>query len=315
MTVAGLSGCALLNHDAENAAAVEQEFFDALAKGDGEAALALTTFDQAGDTACTDLFDTYGVYTSGVHGVKIGQAKASGDSAEVAFTYTLLGLSTGERDVSGSHALVRDGDSWLIQYPEHYRISASVPADVAAQVSVDENFSDAGECVTTLPDGDTFEAFALPGSYNIGVRDPAGVFADRMEHGAEVVVSDAAESGTTAALPFITEDERAQVAIYITSELSDVIWDCATSNFTSTTCPDGLPTDADLADRPNDRLGKSEMAVTSIVSDDNQTWRFTASGKDFLFERDGKPEVFPIEYSGAVVAPKSTGGAAQIVLD
>jgi len=42
---------------------------------------------------------------------------------------------------------------------------------------------------------------------------------------------------------------------------------------------------------------------------------FTASGKDFLFERDGKPEVFPIEYSGAVVAPKSTGGAAQIVLD
>ena len=42
---------------------------------------------------------------------------------------------------------------------------------------------------------------------------------------------------------------------------------------------------------------------------------FTASGKDFLFERDRKPEVFPIEYSGAVVAPKSTGGAAQIVLD
>ena len=306
--VVALAGCAP-SADSERALAVETAFFEALAAGDGDAALALTDLDRD-DISCPDLFTDYGDIAGGIGGAEIGEVRIDGDGASVDFEYA----SNGATMVTGTHDLVRDGDGWLIVFPEEYYISGSVTKEVVAELSFDAAPDTAGTCAASYSGG-TFGFEALPGSYELDVRDPTGVFDSDSFTSAAVVVSDAAEA--TVDVDYLAADHgaRERASIEIGNALIPLIESCAESNFAGTSCPEGLPVaDGAVTVAPFFGARFTDFPdVTRIYSENGQTWRFEAGGEDFLFMRDGVAETFPMAYSGVVSA--AADGSLQVALD
>jgi len=308
LLLVGLAGCG--PNDAAGAAAVETAFLEALADGDGEAALALTTLSED-DITCMDMVSNYEDLTVGITIPEVDGATVSGDTAEVKFHYTMV-ISSQAPDIYGTHTLVRDGDSWLIELPEYYSISATLPTDVVAQISVG-NFGAEPACLDYPSDG-SYTLFALPGKYTLSATDPKDVF-NRGGFGTEFVVSDIEELGGTQQVSYIQNGEREQVAIDIKNALIDYVERCAESGFIDTYCPEGLP-------KPDGSITVDEWwparfsgypADVAVFSEDGLTWRFTASGENFLFQRNGTAETFPMSYAGFVT--RDPAGTITVVPD
>ncbi|MGV8884272.1 MAG: hypothetical protein ACOH1T_01610 [Microbacteriaceae bacterium] len=315
VSVASLTGCTSTADANDNPRAVEQQFFDALSNSDARAALALTT-TKTSALDCSALISDYGTLTAGVAGVSVGEATVDGDTASVAFSYTVVQASENLSTIAGTHSLIRSGGRWRIELPDTYRIRATIAPDVAAEVSVDSSPQTAGACVDVLSSG-TFDAIALPGLYTLGVRDPSGVFGDAAYTAPLVTVSDAPESGRAIAVDYPSEDSRRQVAIGIRNALVTPVERCAASGFVAPTCPDDLPAPSDsitLASRPADRFTGVPTA-TRIFSADGTIWRFEASGEQYLYTANGVAKSYPMMYTGAVIVSPSAPGALTVVLD
>lgn len=308
LLLVGLTGCG--PSSADNAAAVELAFLKALADGDGAAAVALTDLDTDA-LACEDMISEYRDLTVGIVVPEVGKTTVSGDHATVEYTYTMV---TGGEPlvVTGEHTLVREGNTWLVGFPDDYRITAELPADVVAEYSIDASPGDAGTCATTTADTDTFDVIALPGFYRLQIRDPSGVFSQSYDVMGRLVAD--GESDTD--IPeYIDADDREGISILVTNELIDPVTDCANSNFTVSVCPAGLPA-AEGAVTVSPYPGKrySDLPTpTSIYSDDGATWRFIADDQEFLFQRNGIDQSYPMDYRGAIVLDAS--GDIAVVLD
>jgi len=311
VAVSAVTACSQSGADSGDPAAVEADFLDALSNGDGLAALALTTTARA-DLDCPDIVSDYGTLSGGIGGAVVGETTIDGDTATVEFTYSVLTALAQPVEVSAAHTLVRADGGWRIELPEEYRISATLPADVVAEASLDGTAAAAGACAVTVADG-AIDIVALPGSYDLDVRDPTGVFGSAAFTSADILVSD--EAHDPVAVDYIDAATREQAATNIRNALIPLVEECVAGNFVSSSCPEGLPVpdgSVTLAPRPSDRFSDFPT-VTTISSDDGQTWRFAAGGQTFSFLRAGAPETFPMEYSGAVKL--SATGTLELVLD
>jgi len=305
-----LTGC---TPSADNSpAAVELAFLQALENRDAAAALALTTLD-AGEFSCTALLSDYERVGGGILNPTVGEVSIDGDTASVGFSY-LVALSGGVES-KGTHTLVRDGDSWLIEFPEEYRISATIPTDVVGTISIAPRASDPDqdvECAATPTDG-AYELIALPGSYRLNVTDPTGVF-ERSRLGDEILVFDGPGSGTATELTYIDPSEFDQAKIDARNFLIDYVAECAESGFIDAYCPEGLPSDASITLDPNSGKRFTDYPTDITIFSENGTdWRFTAGGEEFLYIRNGVAESFPMSYSGAVITDPL--GEFGLVLD
>lgn len=311
-----LSGCAASGADRSGPSAVEEAFLQALADGDGDAAVALTTLDRD-DVSCWNLISDYESYSVGIATPNdVEDAKVDGNTATVEFHYTMVSNQAKAQEVTGEHSLVLEDDRWLIEFPEEYRIVASVPADIVADVGFREIGTTDGalDCRESIPNGGSYEVIALPGSYSLETDDPTGVFRTAVEP-ARVMVSDAAPSGETIELN-ADDSDRELKEIEVRNALAGVVGECVTSDFANS-CPERLPSPADgitLGRTYPDRY-TDYPTVTRIYSDDAETWRFEAGEQDFLFQWDGVETRFPMEYSGQIIAPAEEYGPARIVLD
>ena len=293
-----LTGCTA---SADNSpAAVELAFLEALDSGDAAAALALTTLD-ASEVTCTALISDYERLGGGILTPEVGEVSIDSDTATVDFSYTVA--LSGAVKSTGSHTLVRDGGSWLIEFPEEYRISATISTDVVGHISIAPRASDPdqeAECAD-YPSSGAYELIALPGSYTLDVIDPTGVF-DRSRLGTDILVSDSSESGTTVQLPYIDPSEFEQAEIDVRNFLIDYVDSCVESGFVDAYCPDGLPSGTSITVDPNPGKRFTDYPTDiEIVADHGINWNFTAGGEEFLFFRDGVAETFPMSYIGAVI--------------
>jgi hypothetical protein len=311
VVLSALSACAPGGSDPLGPQAVEAAFLAALSDGDGNAALALTTTKRA-DLDCPDIVGDYGALSGGIGGAEAGDATTDGDTATVEFSYSVATTTGGAVEASGTHTLVRADGGWRIELPDDYRITAALPSGVVAEASVGGTAENAGACAANVLGGE-LDIVALPGSYDLDVGDPTGVFGSAVSTTTEVVVADGRDSRVE--VDYIDDSAREQAATEIRNALIPLVEDCAASDFAASSCPVGLPEpDAavTLAERPSDRFTDFPR-VAGISSDDGRTWRFTAGGESFAFLRGGVPETFPMEYSGAVTA--ADDGTLQLVLD
>ena len=297
----GLAGCAQSAPDSgpsetDEVAAVEAAFLEALTEGDGDAAVALTTLNE-GDLGCTQTISDYADLRVGIILAEAGTAVVDGDTATAKFTYSLL-VDQVMTEITGSHTLVRDGDSWLIEFPDEYRIAGTLGADVVGQVGImpaaapQEPYT----CTAAAVDG-TYEIVALPGVYTLITSDPTGVFYNS-ESGSFVSVYDVEEPSTPAELNYIADDDRDLVANHIRDALEPFIDLCAASGFTDPICQDGLPVPKGPVTAP-DRL---PLDGIEIFSEDGLTWKFRAGGEDYLFQGANGIEKFEVYYSGTVTS-------------
>jgi hypothetical protein len=192
-------------------------------------------------------------------------------------------------------------------------LGSGVAAGEVGETAVNGDTATPGACAARPTDG-TFDVVALPGAYQIGVRDPSGVFGSRVFAAVGVLVSDSTDAGSTQKVPFIDDAVRAQVAIDIQNALLPRVEECAESAFASS-CPPGLPaggSSVTVAERPSERF-TGLPTVSRLYSDDGQTWRFEAGGQEFLFQRDGVAARAPMEFTGALTA--TPAGVVEVVLD
>ena len=281
--------------EADDVVAVETAFLEALVDGNGEAALALTTLGE-NDLTCAAVVSDYADLHIGVIKPKVGEASVDGDTATVEFSYSMI-ITAAVEEISGTHTLVRDGDSWLIDFPEEYRIRATVSPDVVVEAGILPNGSGSiDERVCTAPAvNDTYELIALPGRYMVGTSDPTGVF-HRSEYVTSVSVYDT-DKPVTPLLDYIQDSERLNKAAQVRDLLAPYVDRCAASGFTDPTCQDGLP----IPEGPvsiSDHPGTENI---SIFSKDGLTWQFQAGGESFLFQRNGGIEAVEMYYTGTVL--------------
>jgi len=309
-----LAGCSAEAPDAgpteaDDVVAVETAFLDALVDGDGEAALALTTLDED-DLTCAAMVTDFKTLRLGIVLAEVGTASVDDDAATVDFSYSVA-ASTGLQNVSGTHTLVRDGDSWLIEFPDEYRINATLGQDVVGQAGIMPTKApfEPYQCLAPAVDG-VYEVIALPGRYAVITSDPTEVFYNS-EYATVVSVydNDSAEPEQPQELTYITDENRDLVANHIREALEPYIDLCAASGFTDPTCQDGLPVPQGPVTAP-DRL---PLDGVEIFSEDGLTWKFRAGGEDYLFQGANGIEKFEVYYSGTV----SSDGTLyhQIALD
>lgn len=282
--------------EADAVIAVETAFLEALVDGDGEAALALTTMTRD-ELACTALIDDYARMQVSPILAEVGTASVDGDTATVDFTYSVA-IDQAIEEISGTHTLLREGDSWVIEFPEEYRIDGTLGADVVGQVGVMPAKApyEPYECIAPAVDG-LYEVIALPGSYAVISSDPSGVFYNS-EKGTRIAVYDAEEPEAPQELNYIEDNDRDLVASNVRDALKPFIDACAASGFTDPTCQDGLPAPQGQVTAP-DRL---PLDGIEIFSEDGQTWKFRAGGDDYLFQGTGGIEKFEVYYSGTVTS-------------
>ena len=300
-----LSGCnaapAETNSDAKDAVAVEAAFLKALVDGNGEAALALTTLDED-EISCPELISEYADRQIPIILGKAGKAAVDGDTATVGYSYSVSVDTLAIEKVTGKHTLVRDGDSWLIEFPKEYRITATLADDVVGQVGVGATGVgglDNLACVESNADG-PYEQIALPGAYTLITSDPTGVF-EQAESGTFVSVSDRPDSGTSRELNYITDNHRDYVAIFVEELLRPYVDRCAASGFTDPDCQDGLP----VPTGPVSISDHIQNAGVEVWSTDGATWRFTAGGERYLFAVAGGITEVEMYYTGTIALDAS----------
>jgi len=299
----GLTGCSTAAptpadgpSEVDDVVAVETAFLDAVIDGDGEAALALTTLDED-DLTCTALITDYSSLQVSPILPDVGTAAVEGNTATVDFTYSVV-IDQVIEEITGTHTLVREGDDWLIEFPDEYRIDGTLGEDVVGQAGVmpakapQKPYS----CSAAAVDG-TFDLIALPGTYAVVTSDPTGVFYNS-EYATFVSVYDAAEPELPQELNYITDDDRNLVADHIRDALEPYMDLCAASGFTDPTCQDGLPVPQGPVTAP-DRL---PLDGIEIFSEDGLTWKFRAGGEDYLFQGANGIEKFEVYYSGTVTS-------------
>jgi hypothetical protein len=301
-----LAGCA--SSAGGDPAAVEASFLAALSKGDGAAALALTTTGRS-DVACQELITDYKSLGGGIAAATAGKATVSGDKATVGYSYSVVSGSTAVK-ASGTDALVRRDGTWLIQLPKADRISVAVPSDVVAELSIGGSPDRSGDCATKAT-GNAVELQALPGSYRVDLRDPTGVFESAFTS-ADVVVT--GDKQRTTKLDFISAQDRELVSTAVRNALVPFVDQCAKAGFASTTCPTGLPSTAvTFADRPGARF-TDYPTVTKIYSNNGTSWQFDAGGQSFTYMQGGESKTFPMTYTGTVTASAAKDGTVQVTL-
>ena len=304
LLVVGLTACGPTapaddTSDANGAIAVETAFLEALEAGDGEAALALTTLT-AGEVDCAAVIENYRDLRLGILGSKAGEAVVDGNTATVGFSYSLTSTE-GLREISGTHTLRRtDSGDWLIELPDSYRLSGLFPDDVVGQAAIfpvpgGDTDSDDTACAASPVDG-TYEFIALPGQYMVIATDPTGVFFNA-EYVTFVSVYDTEQPVEPVELVYLQDSDREFAASQVADELNLYVERCVASGLTSADCPQGVPASEGLVS-VSKRLNYSNI---EIWSEDGQTWRYRASGEDFLFERNGTIESYGIYYTGTVV--------------
>ena len=295
-----LAGCApttqnTTDPDVESVIAVETAFLDALVEGDGNAALALTTLS-VDEVTCAALFTDYADLRYGVSRPEVAKATISGEAATVEFSYWLT-IDVRDEQVSATHTLVRDGDEWLIEFPEEYRIVGTFPDDVVAEAGftrVTDPSDTELECVGSPVDG-VYEVMALPGRYIAIASDPSDVFY-QSDAFVWITVYDGAESGQPLELPYEDPNGINIVRAQVRDELNLYVERCVASGLTGPDCPSGIPAPEGLVST-TDRL---QLDNITLFSDDGETWRFRASGQSFLFERNGAIEDHEMYYTGTV---------------
>lgn len=278
-----LTGCAA-GGGGDDARTTVETFMTALNDGDGDAALALSTTSRD-DVACTDLLAETLIAVP-----EVGDVVVNGSTGLAKVDY----VPAGERvSVSLDLELQLTSGQWKVVLPESFRIRTAAPPATVAQADIQE------VCTLRPVDG-YFETIALPGSYRVWVSDPTGVFSQKVL-GYAIVPQATADADAEYVDVFASDIEREITSNLLAVQIQDEIFTCIESGFTSSHCPEGLPTADESQDlsRPGD-LVSDAIPRADVFSEDGETWRFESDPLQMRIQVNGAIVEVPFTYTGGV---------------